>query len=84
MLSVGAGSTVYAASEELTRPSVPLAVTGKSASYQQIPVDTYLGFMPKGLGEEMYQILAYFQDYGYYGGADIGPSQASLAQPVGT
>lgn len=59
-------------------------MTGKPASFKQIPVQTYLDSMPAGVGEEMYQMLAYFQDYGYYGGADIGPSQASLAQSVGT
>ncbi|ORY57406.1 NmrA family transcriptional regulator [Leucosporidium creatinivorum] len=84
--SFGAGSTVYAASEELTLEEMVKQwseVTGKPATYKQIPVEAYVS-AGGHLGEEMYQMLAYFQDYGYYGGADIGPSQASLAQPVGT
>lgn len=38
--------------------------------------------MPAPMNQEFLDMLIWFQDYGYYGGKDIKPSQKGLAGPV--
>lgn len=41
--------------------------SGKTVKYNQLPEEVFKSFMPKGLGEELCQMMLYFQDFGYYG-----------------
>jgi uncharacterized protein YbjT (DUF2867 family) len=41
--------------------------TGKTVKYQQLPDETFKGFLPEGTREMYYEMWAFIRDYGYYG-----------------
>ncbi|KAI5452805.1 hypothetical protein NCC49_000550 [Naganishia albida] len=49
-------------------------VNGVKCAYAQVPAEAFQGMA----GEEITQMLQFFDEFGYYGGKDIGPSQKVL------
>ena len=47
--------------------SILSRATGKRIKYEQLPDETFKGFMPKHMAEPMVQMIQYMRDYGYYG-----------------
>lgn len=42
-------------------------VTGKNVVYKQVPGDVWKGFLPEPMRHYIYDMLVFFQDYGYFG-----------------
>lgn len=56
---------------------------GVKVTYQQIPADVFKSFIPQG-ADELYEMLAFIQDFGYYGGLSSKASKAILLEPATT
>lgn len=41
--------------------------TGKEVRYQQVPDEVFKGFLPEGSKVPVYEMWAFFRDFGYYG-----------------
>ena len=86
------GKRIYAASEELTITEMIKTwseVTGKKAKFQEVDGPTYQGIlqsagMPEPVAVEFTEMLLWFRDFGYYGGADIKPSHAIVTDKLVT
>jgi uncharacterized protein YbjT (DUF2867 family) len=64
------GKVHTCASELLTLDEIAAAmstVSGKQVAYQQIPEETWRGFLPPTMVDHVADMMKYFQDYGYYG-----------------
>lgn len=48
--------------------------TGKKASFSQVPVDVFKGFLPEVVAGELTENMLLLEDVGYYAGADLKPS----------
>ncbi|KAL8279390.1 hypothetical protein RQP46_008202 [Phenoliferia psychrophenolica] len=84
--SFGAGSEVLAASEYISIADIVKTwseVSGKMITHREVPDDVFAKLVPRG-GEELVQMLRYFQEFGYFGGKDIAPSQKDLKEPTFT
>ncbi|TNY21764.1 NAD(P)-binding protein [Rhodotorula diobovata] len=84
--SFGPGSDVLACAEELSLEEIVSQfneVTGAKATYHQLAHDDFLAVAGPA-GQEILEMLLWFQDFGYFGGKDIAPSQKELAVPVKT
>ncbi|KAK4704282.1 hypothetical protein P7C70_g1927, partial [Phenoliferia sp. Uapishka_3] len=84
--SFGAGSEVLAASEYIAFDEVVkilTEVTGKSVNHYEVTDETFEKMVPRG-GDELAEMLRFFEEFGYYGGKDIAPSQKSLKAPTHT
>ncbi|KAF5025446.1 hypothetical protein F66182_2469 [Fusarium sp. NRRL 66182] len=53
-------------------------VTGKSATFSQVPADIFKTFLPAAIAEEMTENMLLLEDPGYYGGADLKESLSLL------
>jgi uncharacterized protein YbjT (DUF2867 family) len=42
-------------------------VSGKTVKFQQLPDETFKGFLPAAFREELYEMYLLFRDYGYFG-----------------
>ncbi|KAL8279382.1 hypothetical protein RQP46_008194 [Phenoliferia psychrophenolica] len=84
--SFGAGSEVLAASEYISIADIVKTwseVSGKQIAHREVPDDVFAKLVPRG-GEELVQMLRYFQEFGYFAGKDIVPSQKDLKAPAFT
>ncbi|KAI5477612.1 hypothetical protein MNV49_006099 [Pseudohyphozyma bogoriensis] len=80
----GAGSEVLAASEYISLEDIATQwseVTGKTIVYQELPDSVFVQFVPQG-GEQFADMFRFMQNFGYYGGKDLAPSQEELASHV--
>ncbi|KAM0755459.1 NmrA-domain-containing protein [Meredithblackwellia eburnea MCA 4105] len=78
--SFGAGSEVLAAKEYISFADIVAKwseVSGKTIKHQELPDEVMVKLVPHG-GEELVEMLRFFQDFGYFGGKDIAPSQKDL------
>ena len=74
------GKNVLGATDYYTAEDVPKTfqeVKGKEAQFMRIDKDTYKGFMtgagmPEFAAHEMYENMAFMDEFGYYGKADLG------------
>ncbi|KDN45264.1 NmrA family transcriptional regulator [Tilletiaria anomala UBC 951] len=70
---------IYMCSEELPFDQLLTKwgdILGVKTRCQQVDPDTWKSFLPKQTAQEFYEMLAWFQDFGYYNRADVQPSQA--------
>ncbi|KPV76121.1 uncharacterized protein RHOBADRAFT_43559 [Rhodotorula graminis WP1] len=84
--SFGPGSEILASSDEISLDDMVKQfseVTGAKASYYQMPHDDFLAAAGPA-GAEMLDMLLWFEEFGYFGGKDLAPSQRDLAVPVKT
>lgn len=44
------------------------SVSGKPAVFQEVDDQTFRGFMPQAVGEELMETFMLIRDFGYYGG----------------
>ncbi|KAK4698841.1 NAD(P)H dehydrogenase (quinone), partial [Phenoliferia sp. Uapishka_3] len=84
--SFGAGSEVLAASEYISLAEVTKIwseVSGKTIIHREVPDATFEKMVPRG-GDELAEMLRFFQEFGFFGGKDIAPSQRGLKAPMHT
>ncbi|GAA5854797.1 hypothetical protein JCM9279_000949 [Rhodotorula babjevae] len=80
------GSEILAAAEEISLDDMVKQfseVTGAKASYYQLGHDDFLAAAGP-VGKEMLDMFLWFEEFGYFGGKDLAPSQRDLAVPVKT
>jgi uncharacterized protein YbjT (DUF2867 family) len=64
------GKQFAAAAEILTMQEVcevVSRVSGKTVGHQNLPDETFKGFLPEGLRQQLFEMWAFQRDYGYYG-----------------
>ena len=49
-------------------------VTGKKATFSQVPAEVYQSFLPDAIAEELTENMLLLADVGYYAGEDLKPS----------
>jgi uncharacterized protein YbjT (DUF2867 family) len=82
--SFGPGTEVLAASEYITFAEIVeqwSAASGLTINYAEASDEQFCQMVPQG-GEELVDMLRFFEESGYYGGKDIAPSQAALSTPA--
>lgn len=65
-----AGKTMCAATRTYTMTEMCEIMgksCGKSVAYNQVPKDVFAGFLPEAIRETLLNMLAYFEEFGYYG-----------------
>ncbi|KAF2164488.1 hypothetical protein M409DRAFT_67974 [Zasmidium cellare ATCC 36951] len=64
------GKTVCAATRTYTMTEMCEIMSrscGKNIAYNQVPKDVFAGFVPEAIRETLLNMLAYFEEFGYYG-----------------
>ncbi|KAM0749564.1 NmrA-domain-containing protein [Meredithblackwellia eburnea MCA 4105] len=82
--SFGPGSEVLAANEYVSFEEIAKIwseVSGKKITFVEIADEDYIKLVSKG-GEELVDMMRFFQNYGYFNGKDIAPSQVGLTAPT--
>ncbi|GAA5912317.1 hypothetical protein JCM6882_002557 [Rhodosporidiobolus microsporus] len=54
-------------------------VTGSNAQFRQLTPPQFLELVPGQIGVEMLEMLQWFEQYGYYNGKDVVPSQKAAS-----
>lgn len=58
-------------------------VSGKTVTYQQIPLDAWRGFLPPAMVDYMTDMFTWIRDYGYFGGKTGEEVQWTAGQAKG-
>ncbi|KAM0789897.1 hypothetical protein ACM66B_006739 [Microbotryomycetes sp. NB124-2] len=80
----GPGSEILACGEEITIDEAVKQfneITGQNAQFYQLPHDVFLENAGP-VGPEMLDMFKWFEEYGYYGGKEVKPSQAAVSEPL--
>lgn len=77
------GARIYGAVDYYTAERVLAEleeVTGKKTNYVQVSAETYKGFFPEFMAQEMLENHLFIEEPGYYNGADLADSLALLEE----